>query len=244
MLSALATGLLGALLVLFLGIGVAAIVVPAATGSLALTVRTSSMEPTLPAGTLIVVRPTELADLVPGKVLTYQLKSGEPTLVTHRITQRMLLADGSPVFTTKGDANPQPDLAPVKPVQVKGTVWYAIPYLGWVATLLTGEARTVVVSIVVGGLLLYAAWMFTSAVRDRFTKRNTAVHDGEQRDAHESERSASQDGKRDPVDRPDQHTDDRSDAEADGDQARTGTDEQRGFDRQHGRRRQRHPRLG
>ncbi len=101
---------------------------------------------------LIVVRPTELADLVPGKVLTYQLKSGEPTLVTHRITQRMLLADGSPVFTTKGDANAQPDLAPVKPVQVKGTVWHAIRYLGWVATLLTGESRTVAVSILVSGL--------------------------------------------------------------------------------------------
>lgn len=98
------------------------------------------------------MRPTELADLVPGKVLTYQLKSGEPTLVTHRITQRMLLADGSPVFTTKGDANAQPDLAPVKPVQVKGTVWHAIRYLGWVATLLTGESRTVAVSILVSGL--------------------------------------------------------------------------------------------
>ncbi|MFT4294500.1 MAG: signal peptidase I [Micropruina sp.] len=173
-LNAIGTGVMGALLVLFLGIGLAAIVVPAVTGSVALTVRSSSMEPVLPAGTLIVVRPTELADLVPGKVLTYQLRSGEPTLVTHRITQRMLLADGSPVFMTKGDANAQPDLAPVTPVQVRGTVWYAIPYLGWVAALLTGDVRTIVISVVVGGLLLYAAWMFISAARDRFAKRDAA----------------------------------------------------------------------
>ncbi|MFT3970350.1 MAG: signal peptidase I [Micropruina sp.] len=165
------TGAMAALLVLSLGIGLVAIVVPAVTGSVALTVRTSSMEPALPPGTLIVVRPTELADLVPGKVLTYQLKSGEPTLVTHRITQRMLRADGSPVFITKGDANAQPDLVPVQPVQVKGTVWYAIPYLGWVAALLTGETRTIVVSVLVGGLLLYATWMFLSAGRDRLAKR-------------------------------------------------------------------------
>lgn len=171
-LHAISTGAMAALLVLCLGIGLVAIVVPAVTGSVALTVRTSSMEPALPPGTLIVVRPTELADLVPGKVLTYQLKSGEPTLVTHRITQRMLRADGSPVFVTKGDANAQPDLVPVQPVQVKGTVWYAIPYLGWVATLLTGEMRTIVVSVLVGGLLLYATWMFLSAARDRFTTRS------------------------------------------------------------------------
>lgn len=163
-------GVMGALLVVLVGIGVAAIVVPALTGSVALTVRSSSMEPALPPGTLVVVRPTELGGIEPGMVLTYQIKSGEPTLVTHRVTQRMLLADGSPVFITKGDANPRPDLDPVKPVQIRGTVWYAIPYLGWVANLLTGELRTVLVSALVGGLLIYASWMFLSAVRDRRTR--------------------------------------------------------------------------
>ncbi len=165
--SALGTGLMASLLVLLVGIGVAVSVVPAVTGSVTLTVLSSSMEPALPAGTLIVVRPTEPADIVPGRVLTYQLKSGEPTLVTHRVTQRMLLADGSPVFITKGDANAQPDLEPVKPVQIRGTVWYAIPYLGRVANLLTGDLRAIVVSVVVGALLLYAAWMFIAAARDR-----------------------------------------------------------------------------
>ncbi|MGC3956105.1 MAG: signal peptidase I [Propionicimonas sp.] len=171
--SAIGSGLMGALLVLLIGIGAAAILVPAVTGSVALTVRSSSMEPSLPPGTLIVVRPTDLADILPGRVLTYQLKSGEPTLVTHRVTQRMLLADGSPVFITKGDANAQPDLDPVKPVQIRGTVWYAIPYLGWVANLLTGELRTIVVSVLVGGLLVYAVWMFISAGRDRLARKRT-----------------------------------------------------------------------
>lgn len=174
-LSAIGTGVMGALLVLLIGVGIAAVVVPAVTGSVALTVRSSSMEPALPAGTLLVVRPTATDDIAPGAVLTYQLRSGEPTLVTHRVTQRMLLTDGSPVFITKGDANPQPDLDPVKPVQVRGTVWYAIPYVGWVAQLLDGEVRTVVISAAVGALLLYAAWMFISAARDR-TRRPALPH--------------------------------------------------------------------
>lgn len=167
-LRSLGAGATAALLVLLVGIGLAVSVVPAATGSMTLTVLSSSMEPALPAGTLIVVRPVQSADIVPGNVLTYQLKSGEPTLVTHRVTQRMLLADGSPVFITQGDANSQPDLQPVRQVQVKGVVWYAIPYLGWVATLLTGDLRAVVVSVLVGALLLYAVWMFGLAARDRW----------------------------------------------------------------------------
>lgn len=170
--SAFGSGLMAALLVLLVGVGLAVSVVPAVTGSMTLTVLSSSMEPTLPAGTLIVVRPTELDDVVPGKVLTYQLKSGEPTLVTHRVVQRMLLADGTPVFITKGDANPQADLDPVKPVQVRGTVWYAIPYLGWVASLLTGDLRATAVSVLVGALLLYAGWMFLSAVREGLVRKD------------------------------------------------------------------------
>lgn len=169
--SALGTGIMTALLVALIGVGVAAIVVPAVTGSTALTVRTSSMEPTFPAGTMVVVRPTAIEDIVPGMVLTYQLKSGEPTLVTHRVTQKMSLADGSPIFITKGDANPQPDAAPVKPVQVKGTVWYAIPWVGWIASLLSGDMRAIAVSALVGGLLIYASFMFISAARDRRRQR-------------------------------------------------------------------------
>lgn len=172
-LSALGTGVMSALLVALIGVGLAAIVVPALTGSMALTVRTSSMEPTLPAGTMVVVRSTAIEDITPGMVLTYQLKSGEPTLVTHRVTQQMSLADGSPIFITKGDANPQPDASPVKPVQVKGTVWYAIPWIGWVASLLTGDMRAIVVSALVGGLLIYASLMFISAARDRRRRRRS-----------------------------------------------------------------------
>lgn len=176
----LGAGATAALLALLVGIGLAVSVVPAATGSITLTVLSSSMEPALPAGTLIVVRPVQPADIVPGNVLTYQLTSGEPTLVTHRVTQRMLLADGSPVFITQGDANPQPDLQPVQQVQVKGVVWYAIPYLGWVATLLTGDLRAVVVSVLAGALLLYAVWMFGLAARDRLARKDA---DGPRRDA-------------------------------------------------------------
>ncbi|QIM17929.1 signal peptidase I [Leucobacter coleopterorum] len=171
---AFGTGLTFGLLLLFVGIGIATIVVPAVTGSTALTVRTSSMEPALPPGTMVVVRPTQVSDIRPGMVLTYQLNSGKDTLVTHRVTQKQFLADGSPVFVTKGDANPQPDPAPVQEVQIRGTVWYAIPYVGWVTAVFTGQSKAIAIAIAVGGLLTYAAWMVVSSLRDRARKKPTS----------------------------------------------------------------------
>ncbi len=160
-------------LAVLVGVGVLAILVPAATGSTALTVLTSSMEPHLPPGTMVVVRPTPADDIDPGEIVTYQLRSGEPTLVTHRVTQRLRATDGGILFVTQGDANPQPDPDLVQPVQVRGTVWYALPLLGWVATSVDAEQRSVVVLVAVVGLFGYALWAFGSAVRDRVRRTRT-----------------------------------------------------------------------
>lgn len=166
-----------AVLVILLAIAAAAIVVPALTGSTTLTVLTSSMEPHLPPGTMVVVRPTKVADIEPGMVVTYQLESGKPLLVTHRVVQRLMDAEGKPLFITQGDANPQPDPTPVREVQIRGTVWYAIPYLGWVANAIGGDVRTILVAVAVIGLLGYAVWMFGSALlgaRKRAGSRSTS----------------------------------------------------------------------
>ena len=45
---------------------------------------TSSMEPGLPPGTLVIVKPIDPVDVRIGTVITYQLESGKPTVVTHR----------------------------------------------------------------------------------------------------------------------------------------------------------------
>ncbi|PYD01658.1 signal peptidase I [Microbacterium esteraromaticum] len=161
-----------AVLVGILATGALAIAVPALTGSTALTVLTSSMEPHLPPGTMVVVRPTDPADVEPGMVLTYQLRSGEPTLITHRVTQVLAGADGERRFITKGDNNAEADADPVREVQMRGTVWYAIPWLGWVAIALTGPHRAIMVAVAVLGLFGYAAWAFGSSIIDRVRKRS------------------------------------------------------------------------
>src|SRR4051812_37968410 len=61
------------------------ILIPAVTRSTPYTILTSSMEPGLPPGTLVVVKPIDPDDIRIGTIITFQLKSGEPEMVTHRV---------------------------------------------------------------------------------------------------------------------------------------------------------------
>ena len=165
--SSLSSGLMVGLILSIGLVAVLAIVIPAAGGGRALTVLTSSMEPTLPPGTMVVTMPVRTAEIKVGDVLTYQLRSGEPLLVTHRVMQRLYRMDGSTVFRTQGDNNDLPDKEFVQEVQIVGTVRYSIPYLGWVTRLFTGEFGAWLIRGIVAALFTYAGVMLISWFRDR-----------------------------------------------------------------------------
>jgi signal peptidase len=89
------------------------------------------------------------------------------TVVTHRVVGLGFDAAGDPMITTQGDANEAPDTKPVRDVQVKGELWYSVPYLGRINTLLTGSERQWAVYGVAALLLAYTAQAWGSAWRDR-----------------------------------------------------------------------------
>lgn len=149
---------------------VVSVLVPRLAGATPYTILTSSMEPGLPAGTLIVVKPVDESNIAVGTVITYQLESGKPTVVTHRVVGIGFDGHGERVFRTQGDANSVPDAEPVRPVQIKGERWYAVPRVGFLSTALTGAQRQTAVMVVAFGLLVYAAGMFTAAARTRERK--------------------------------------------------------------------------
>lgn len=163
----LGTALSAALLVLVLGVAAVTIVLPALTGGRALTVLTHSMEPGLPPGTLLAIRPTAAHDVRVGDVLTYQIASGSPDVVSHRVISRAVAADGTVEYVTQGDNNPSPDPDPVREVQVVGTLWYSVPLIGWVNNLVNGDLRAAIAPFAIGALGLYAAWQFLGAFRAR-----------------------------------------------------------------------------
>jgi signal peptidase len=147
-----------------------AVLVPRIAGATPYTILTGSMKPGMPPGTLVVVKPVDASAIGVGDVITYQLTSGEPAVVTHRIVAQGYDLKGDRIFRTQGDANDIPDEKPVRPVQIKGERWYAVPYLGYVSNLITSRQRQAAISIIVTGLFAYAAAMFVGAARDRRKK--------------------------------------------------------------------------
>jgi signal peptidase I len=166
---AVSVGLLGFVLLL----AALVVIVPAISGSTPYTILTSSMEPGMPPGTLVIVKPIDPNDIKIGTVVTYQLESGKPIVVTHRVVeiQSPSLPGGKPSFITKGDANGAPDAKPVMALQVRGAVWYSVPLIGWVNNVVNGDLRSVVIPIVAGLLFLYAGWTIVSSRIDKRRQR-------------------------------------------------------------------------
>ena len=144
----------------------AAIVVPKIAGGQPYTVLTGSMRPDYPPGSLIVVKQQPADTLGVGDVITYQIRSGDPEVVTHRIVEVTRADDSDVRFITKGDANNVVDAPAVRAVQVRGRLWYSIPYLGYVNTWFSGNRRTIVVFVIAGALFAYGAWQFYTGIRE------------------------------------------------------------------------------
>ncbi|GAB3812692.1 hypothetical protein GCM10028820_06180 [Tessaracoccus terricola] len=133
------------------------LVVPFATGSQTYAVLTSSMAPGYPPGTLIVVKPQPYESLEVGDVVTYQLESGKPAVITHRITGFASDQAGNRMLVTKGDNNDVADPEPVREVQVRGTLFYAVPYAGYLANALGRTDRGALLNVVAFALIGYGA---------------------------------------------------------------------------------------
>lgn len=144
-----------------------AVVIPRVGGGTPYTVLTGSMRPGMPPGTMVVVRPIDPDDITIGTVVTYQLESGKPTVVTHRVVGIGFTADGKRAFTTQGDANNAADSEPVREVQIRGARWYSVPVVGRITRLVTDRQRELATTIIAVGLLGYAAAMFAGALRER-----------------------------------------------------------------------------
>ncbi|MBF4623830.1 signal peptidase I [Clavibacter sp. VKM Ac-2872] len=173
-----AVGLSVGILLLVIGLAAVLLVVPKVSGSVPLTILTQSMEPTLPPGTLIVVRPVDPDTLEIGDVATYQIRSGDPAVITHRITAIASASDGTRSFTFQGDNNASPDSLPVTPGQIQGEVWYSVPLVGWANQAVNGQARSWIIPAAAVALLCYAAvTIITGAVQTRRRRTASAAAD-------------------------------------------------------------------
>jgi signal peptidase len=82
--------------------------------------------------------------------------------------------DGATTFITKGDNNDSPDANPVTPAQIKGTVWYSVPLLGYVNNAVNGPARAWLTPGVAAVLFVYSGYMMVGAILSTWRKRRAA----------------------------------------------------------------------
>lgn len=141
--------------------------VPRATGADTFTVLSGSMRPVLDPGDLIVVRATDPDEVGIGSVVTFQMESGDPAVATHRVVSQGVDDNGNPVFLTRGDDNKAADPVWIREEQVRGTVWYSVPYVGYVAQALPADLRQLLAVVAAAGLFVYAFVMLAMGIRDR-----------------------------------------------------------------------------
>jgi signal peptidase len=151
------------------------ILVPKATGSQTYAVLTNSMAPKYSPGTYLVVKPSAFSELKAGDVITFQLESGKPAVESHRIIGFGTTQTGEKTLITKGDNNDVTDPNPVRELQVKGKLFYAVPYVGYVANALGNADRDLWVSVGAAGLIGYGALLIFRSIRSRRREAGAAA---------------------------------------------------------------------
>lgn len=134
-----------------------------ATGLKPAVIRTGSMRPHYPPGTLILVKPTPANQLRLHQVITFtDPDNPKRGVVTHRIV-KIEQIKGVPVFTTQGDANPVPDTWRLRLASDAGLLKYHVPVAGKLSFLVRtkqGYLALVGIPVLILSLLgLMKIWM-------------------------------------------------------------------------------------
>lgn len=126
-------------------------------------VTSGSMEPAMSPGDVVVVGSVPAADVRAGDVITF--RDRRSALTTHRVVG-VETSDGERRFRTKGDANEDPDPAPVPAESVVGEVRFTIPYVGHFVLFMNSRAGLLGL-VIVPAVLLAASelWDLAAAVR-------------------------------------------------------------------------------
>jgi signal peptidase len=151
---------LGGAVVVILGTFIATGAVAWHEGYRLYAVKTGSMTPGLPVGSLLIDAPAS-GHYQRGDVVTVE-RGGDASnrVVTHRV---YAVGSGGGI-RTKGDANPDPDVSVARPSAVVGEVIHHVPYGGYVLVYLS--QWTGVASLMMVLLTLWLAWgmFFPAAV--------------------------------------------------------------------------------
>jgi signal peptidase len=100
------------------------------------------MEPNLPKGSLTLTLPINTDNIEVGDIIVFTLDSSPDTTISHRVVE--VITGSTPSFYTQGDANYQKDLWIVKSANVKGKIYFHVPFVGSVVNSISDYVRSMV----------------------------------------------------------------------------------------------------
>lgn len=109
-------------------------------------VESGSMVPTLPIGSMIIIKETPASEIQKNDVVTYYSTNGD-VKITHRIVEVKANNEG---FLTRGDANNTEDASVLKGDRVIGKLALMIPYIGTIFGILNGKIGIILIILLAG----------------------------------------------------------------------------------------------
>ncbi len=119
------------------------------------TVLSGSMEPTIPIGAEVVLRPVSADQVQTGDIITFTPPGHDGTLVTHRVVNVITDARGQRFWQTRGDANGVPDTWLLPASGTGWKYWFQVPLLGYLFVMLASPIGRI--CFIVAPALLLAA---------------------------------------------------------------------------------------
>lgn len=132
--------------------------------------KTGSMSPTIPAGSLAVVKKIPASGVKVGDVVTTDRASALP--VTHRVTSVSPAEGGAAKITMRGDANPTDDPLPYEVQTVRIVLWSA-PELAYTVNAANNPLVLGGLTVVMAGVVTWAFWPRDEPRRGRRAKVET-----------------------------------------------------------------------
>lgn len=116
----------GVVIIVLMIIAVLPLTIPKLFGYKLFDVLSGSMEPAIPADSIIYVKPCTWDEISIGDIITFKLESNTDLVETHRVDD---IDNDNKLITTKGDANESTDINKVDFNNVVGKVAFHIPHL-------------------------------------------------------------------------------------------------------------------
>lgn len=125
---------------------------PESGGYKALVVTSGSMEPALPAGSMVFIK--NAGPIQKNDIITFRMSPDPKSLTTHRVVDVREIR-GKTIYQTKGDAVKEPDIELVPAERVAGKMTFAVPFIGFPIAFGKTQMGIVMLVVIPAAIIVY-----------------------------------------------------------------------------------------